>query len=262
MDLKYAESFARRVTEEAGKLLCKFFGSNDFGVKKDGSLQATADIEVETLVRNRVMRVFPQASFLGEESSELSDIGRTLWVCDPLDGTTNFVNGQPNWGVSLALLEDLRPLLGVVHIPILGETVSAVRGKGVFCKGKRVEARVTDGKQFSDIYTFCSWRSNKFSSNLPGNIRAFGSTAYHLAQFACGRTAGGWEMSAKIWDIAAGIILAQEAGGTVRLVDGGDPIERLRNAQDIRDQTLACIFAANPVVYELMRQDMIVTQTG
>jgi myo-inositol-1(or 4)-monophosphatase len=261
MDLKYAEAFAIKVTEEAGGLLCKLFGANDFRIKDNGSLQATAETKVEAFIQDRVFEAFPKASFLGEESNELPNNGDTLWICDPLDGTTNFVNEQPIWGVSLALLEDLKPVVGVVHIPMLGETISAVRGKGVHCKGKKVKARITDGEQFEDIYTFCSWRSNKFASSLPGNIRAFGSTAYHLAQFSCGRTAGGWEMSPKIWDIAAGILLVQEAGGVIHLVEGGDPLDRLREMADIREQFLACVFAASPAVYELMLADMAASQT-
>lgn len=262
MDCERAEQFAVRVTEEAGKLLWKHFGSSDSRVKDDGSLQITAEVKAEALIRNRVMSTFPQTSFLAEESNELPDTRGFLWVCDPLDGTTNFVNRQPIWAVSIALLEDLRPLIGVVHIPFLEETISAVRGGGTLCNGERVKTRATDGKQFSDIYTFCSWQSNKFSSNLPGNIRAFGSTAYHVAQFACGRTAGGWEMGARIWDIAAGILLVQEAGGIIRFVDGGDPIDVLREMHDIRGQTVPCIFAANAAVYELMQEDMAVTRTG
>ena len=260
MDFERTEQLAIGVAEEAGKLLWKHFGSSGFRVKRDGSLQTAVEVEVEALIRTRVMSAFPQTSFLAEESNELPDTRGLLWVCDPLDGTTNFVNGQPIWGVSIALLEDFKPLIGVVHIPFLRETITAVQGRGAFCNGERVRVRTTDGKQFSDIYTFCSWRSNKFSSNLPGNVRALGSTVYHVAQFACGRTAGGWEMGAKIWDIAAGILLVQEAGGIIRLVDGGNLLDALRKMHDIREQTLPCIFAASLAVYELMREDMAATR--
>ena len=257
MDLEHASQCAARAAEEAGQLLLSLYGSRDYQTKEDGSLQTVADVETEALLRDRLTKAIPGAGFLGEESTGLSPTGGLLWVCDPLDGTTNYVNGLPLWGISIALLEDLTPLVGIVHLPFWGETISAVQGKGALCDGERVRVRVASGGHFSDIYTFCSYRSNKFVCNLPGNVRAFGSTVYHIAQFVRGRTVGGWEMGAKVWDIAAGILLVQEAGGIVRSTEGKDLLDVLEEEEDLRLPTFSCMFASSQTVYELMYEDMV-----
>jgi myo-inositol-1(or 4)-monophosphatase len=263
IDPSYAERFAIDLAQEAGQLLLNHFGAKSFRFKDDDSLETEADLEADRLIYARVNETFPHAKCVSEERVKARDSIQApeglLWIWDPLDGTTNFVNGHPIWGVSLALLENLTPVVGVIHIPILKETISAVSGKGARCNGRRIQVCETDGKQFSDIYTFCSWRSHQFSSHLPGNIRAFGSTAYHSAQVACGRTAGSWEMSARIWDIAAGILIVREAGGVVSLVDGHDPLDRLRRTPDIQQEILPSILASSLSVHELMRQDIIST---
>ena len=190
----------------------------------------------ETLIRNLIMTHFPQHSFLGEEGVEpgpaasaaaLANVSDAeyLWIVDPIDGTTNYVHGFPFFVVSIALAYKGEVIVGVVYDPSRDELFVAEKGKGAYVKGKRMS--VSPENKLSDSLIgsgFPADRNYALPINQKGiqaiapkvrNIRALGSAALQLAYVAAGRLSGFWEIGLNSWDIAAGALLIQEAGGTV-----------------------------------------------
>jgi myo-inositol-1(or 4)-monophosphatase len=224
--------------------------------KPDGSIVTDAEVQVEKLLTKELVSEWPGSSVLSEEDSRPLSATNALWIVDPLDGTTNYVSRQPLWGISIALFIGHRPSLAVIQLPALGQTFSAVQGKGALSNGVTVRTRATDGLGFQDIYTFCSWRSHEFHSSLPGNVRAFGSTAYHATQVAAGHTAGSWELSAKTWDVAAALLLVKEAGGIAKMFDGRDPDVLPKDRENASVTTFPIILAANRRIWKLMKDGL------
>jgi myo-inositol-1(or 4)-monophosphatase len=195
----------------------------------------------ETLIRNLILTHFPHHSFLGEEGVEpgpaasveaLANMSEAeyLWIVDPIDGTTNFVHGFPFFTVSIALAYKGEVIVGVIYDPSHDEIFVAEKGKGAYVKGKRMsvssEAKLIDSLVGSG---FPADRSYALPINLKGieaiapkvrNIRMAGSAALHLAYVAAGRLSGFWEIGLNSWDIAAGSLLIQEAGGKVTDTEG------------------------------------------
>ncbi|MCL4535631.1 MAG: inositol monophosphatase [Bacteroidetes bacterium] len=255
LDLAQLERFTIDVARDTGRLLMRYRHRSGFSSKADGSVQTAADVAAEALVRRRVSVAYPGAAFLGEESYGPVRTDGLLWVCDPLDGTTNYLRGHPIWGVSLAAFQNGEPLVGVVHLPLLRETFWAVAGRGTRRNGAEVRVAEGDGTQFSDIYTLSSRCWGDYAvEGMASSLRCFGSCAYHLAQLSCGGTVGCWEYNPKIWDLAAGVLLVREAGGTVRLMDGGDPIRRFAGSPERPGQALPTVAACNERVLARMMQ--------
>jgi myo-inositol-1(or 4)-monophosphatase len=153
-----------------------------------------------------------------------------LWIVDPIDGTTNFVHGFPFFTVSIALAYKGEVIVGVIYDPSHDELFVAEKGKGAYVKGKRMsvssETKLIDSLVGSG---FPADRSYALPINLKGieaiapkvrNIRMAGSAALHLAYVAAGRLSGFWEIGLNSWDIAAGSLLIQEAGGKVTDTEG------------------------------------------
>jgi myo-inositol-1(or 4)-monophosphatase len=204
-------------------------------------LVTEVDKGAETMIRNLIHTHFPHHAILGEEGvepgpaaseralKEMRD-AEYLWIVDPLDGTTNFVHGFPFFSVSLALAYQGEIITGVVYNPIHNELFVAEKGKGAYLKGRRIQVSQEDRLQNSLIATgFPADRHGALPANLAGiqalspkvrNLRVAGSAALHLAYVAAGRLSGFWEIGLNAWDIAAGSLIIQEAGGSVTDVHG------------------------------------------
>jgi len=195
----------------------------------------------ERMIRNLVGTHFPHHAFLGEEGVEpgpeasakaIRDMGDAeyLWIVDPVDGTTNFVHGFPFFSVSIALAHRGQVIVGVVYDPSRDELFVAERGKGAYVHGKsmRVSQELKLGQSL--IATgFPAEQHVALPANLKGiqalapkvrNLRSGGSAALHLAYVAAGRLSGFWEYNLSAWDIAAGALLVEEAGGRLSDVEG------------------------------------------
>ncbi|WP_027085869.1 inositol monophosphatase family protein [Cohnella panacarvi] len=195
----------------------------------------------ERMIRNLVGTHFPHHAFLGEEGVEpgpeasakaIRDMGdeEYLWIVDPVDGTTNFVHGFPFFSVSIALAHRGQVIVGVVYDPSRDELFVAERGKGAYVHGRsmRVSQELTLGQSL--IATgFPAEQHVALPANLKGiqalapkvrNLRMGGSAALHLAYVAAGRLSGFWEYNLSAWDIAAGALLVEEAGGRLSDVAG------------------------------------------
>jgi len=193
------------------------------------------DRESETRLAGLLAGLLPDAGMLGEEGLRRQGSGDLLWVIDPLDGTTNFSYGHPFFAVSIALVRDRRPVLGLIHAPRLGETFHGWEGGGAWL-GKR-PLRVSRRARPSQLLLATGFADSRrthagvnlrnFDGMLHGSrgVRRAGSAALDLAFTATGRLDGFWEMGLHPWDVAAGIFLVEAAGGRVSDMSGeGDAI--------------------------------------
>lgn len=211
----------------AGRLLLDRFRAPVGGVRSKSSstdMVSDADRESESLIRDRIRIARPADGILGEERGEEGGTSGLRWVVDPLDGTTNFLFGVPQWCVSVACEDADGGIVGVVHDPCRGETFSAVRGGGARLDGRPIT--VTAKRDLSDalIATGFSYlpeerkaAAERLVVVLPRvrDVRRFGSAALDLAWTAAGRFDGYYEVPTHHWDWAAGVVLVREAGGIV-----------------------------------------------
>jgi len=223
-----------KIAEEAGALLLERLGQHNT-VEHKGvvDLVTEADKVSERLLVERLHAVLPEAGILAEEGSGTERSSNLRWVVDPLDGTTNYAHGYPVFSVSIALERDGAIVLGVVLDPSRTECFSALRGQGASLNGKPIQVSATEDVGSALLVTGFPYdvrtteRDNltqfrKFLKTAQA-IRRGGSAALDLCYVACGRFDGFWEESLSPWDMAAGVLLVQEAGGRVTGYLGGPP---------------------------------------
>jgi len=216
------------IAVEAGRLAHGFLADParlNIEMKGPQDFVSAADRATEQLIAQRLAAAFPEDTFLGEESGAAAGIERaeTLWVVDPIDGTANFVRGLPDWCVSIGLLQGGRPELGAIYIPATDELYAARRSHGAFCNGRPI--RVSDrtdmaGATIALEYSFGTesavHRAQIGAAHALGaEYRRNGSGAVSLTRVASGRLDGFVEMLINLWDILAGIVLVEEAGGWI-----------------------------------------------
>lgn len=201
--------------------------------KGDRDMVSDIDVTVERSVRSYLSERAPQVGFLGEEEGSRRGESGLFWALDPVDGTANFVQGIPLYAVSLGLIEDQSPVLGVIDVPEIKGRYTAVRGHGAFHHGERIHVR-TPSRLKDAIVTIGDYAigddadaRNKFrlavTRELAGRVlrvRMLGSAAIDLAWLAHGRTDAAINFSNKPWDTAAGVVIAREAGAIVTDRDG------------------------------------------
>ena len=189
--------------------------------------------EVDELSEKMLLRAigsaYPEHGFLSEECGSKNSQAEYLWVIDPLDGTTNYTQGIPIFAISVALQYQGETVLGVVYQPPLGEVFTAIKGKGAYLNGQEIKVSTkTDlancvlGTGFPyDKAKHRHNNSNYFSYFVPRvrGLRRLGAAAYDLANVAAGRLDGFWELNLSPWDVAAGILLVEEAGGRVSFLE-------------------------------------------
>ncbi len=220
--------FIAKLSYDSGKLAlaeCAKLDTCGIHFKNEKDLVTDADRRIEDFIISRIRRKFPDHDIFGEETGKTDKGSRYCWVIDPIDGTTSFVHGQPFFSVSIALQKNGQTVAGAVNAPKLGEIFLAEKGKGAFCNGKRIHVSGRDTLISSVMCTgFACIRANLKDNNLPmfnkvlpklRGIRRYGSAAVDLSYVACGRLEGFWELNLKPYDIAAGVLIVQEAGGEV-----------------------------------------------
>jgi len=196
-----------------------------------GDLVTDADKAAERLVLDLLQRHRPDYAILAEESGRLGNPdSELLWAIDPLDGTTNYAHQLPIASVSIALLRGDEPQLGVIYDPFRDELFRAAIGLGATKNRQPIGVSATDDLSRSLLASgFAYDRRDTLDNNyaefcylthLTQGVRRLGSAALDLASVACGRYDGYWERGISPWDVAAGIVLVREAGGTVTAYDG------------------------------------------
>jgi len=199
-------------------------GRNDFVSEVDHAAEA----EIIKLIRKN----YPNHAFLAEESGRSGD-SDTVWIIDPLDGTTNFLHGFPTFAVSIACQIKGKLEHGVVYDPISQEIFTASRGGGAHLDNRRIRVSKQRGLEGALIGTGFPYRANaKYLDSYllmlravmehTAGVRRPGSAALDLAYVAAGRTDGFWEIGLAPWDTAAGTLLIQEAGGRIGTLTGGE----------------------------------------
>ena len=184
-----------------------------------------ADHASERAILKVLRSAFPDHAVQAEESAPRAAAGPYQWLVDPLDGTVNYLHGFPMFAVSIALTKNGVLETGVVYDPLRGELFAARRGRGAFLNGRRIRISGRPGFEGALLATGFPFRAQKLLDLYlrsfrkiflrTGNVRRAGSAALDLAYVACGRMDGFWEMSLAPWDMAAGALLIQEAGGKV-----------------------------------------------
>ena len=231
---------AGRIAEEAGALLMERFGRLSAGeIERQGrrDVSTAADRDAEALIVRRLARRFPDHRVLGEESVKEGRGALALqpgptWIVDPLDGTVNFVQGIPYFCVSLGLVQDGRPVLGVIHAPALRQTFLGAPGSGAFEGDRPISVSATPFLEDSVVATgFAYDRNNLADTNIDNfvsigmkvrGMRRLGAAALDLAYVASGRLDAFWELHLKPWDVAAGAAILRAAGGRVSDQRGGE----------------------------------------
>jgi myo-inositol-1(or 4)-monophosphatase len=212
---------AIEIAREAGQVLLAHRGAA-FELKGAYDLVTAADRASEELVVRRLRERFPQHGIVAEEGGRAEMQAPLRWYVDPLDGTTNFAHGFPMWNVTLALARNEEVIAGVVYDPLNRELFAAERGAGARLNGAPM--RVSETPVLNDSLVATGFPSRKRHQNVnihfyyqlamvTHGVRRGGSAAIDLAYTACGRLEAFWEFGLNPWDMAAGTLLVEEAGG-------------------------------------------------
>jgi len=219
------------IAREAGALLMGHFARHvRIEYKGEVDLVTVADRNSEALIVERLRKRWPEHGIVAEEGTRSDTAAQYRWYVDPLDGTTNFAHGYPVFCVSIALTrQDGQLEVGVLYDPTRDEMFAAERGQGATLNGKPM--RVSKTTRLAESLLGTGFPSHKRHANpnihfyqqltlRSHGVRRAGSAALDLANVACGRYDGFWEFNLNPWDTAAGVLIVQEAGGTVTRFDG------------------------------------------
>ena len=214
---------------KASRSLIRDFGEIEnlqVSEKGPGDFVTSADKRTEKILIDELQKAHPEYGFVTEESGILNKSNiKNRWIIDPIDGTMNFLNGIPQFAISIGYEEDGEIKSGVIFNPITNEMFCAEKGNGAYLNNSRI--RVSKKKKIKDALLVTGGpkgaskiKDKIFSeyikiSNNVSNVRKFGSAALDIAYVACGRFDGYWQRELNYWDIAAGIIILKEAGGFI-----------------------------------------------
>jgi myo-inositol-1(or 4)-monophosphatase len=224
---------ALNIALEAGALQRDQFREPRTIRTKSSAIDLVTDVDhaSERLILERIAAARSDDAILSEEDGETSGSSGRVWIIDPLDGTTNYAHGIPHFAVSIGIERDGERELGVVYDPMKEELFWAVRGEGAFMNGERIGTSGADDLRGAllatgfayDVHSASVDNVDFFSAFIKRAqaVRRIGSAALDLAYLACGRFDGFWELNLHPWDVAAGYLLVEEAGGTVSNLEGG-----------------------------------------
>jgi len=233
LQLEQFAAVARRAATAGGQQLAAHLGQRVEIREKGraGDLVTTADTAAERAVLAVLAQETPEIAVLAEESGRHGQHAELEWCVDPLDGTTNYAHGYPFYGTSVGLLWRGNPLLGAIAVPRLAELFWAAPGLGAWCNDQPLQVSTCDRLSQSLLVTgFAYDRMQRLDNNYAEfayfthrthGVRRGGAAAVDLAYVAAGRLDGYWERGLSPWDLAAGVVLVEQAGGVVSAYDGG-----------------------------------------
>jgi myo-inositol-1(or 4)-monophosphatase len=207
----------------AGQIALRYYGKGDPHVKFDEQLVTETELGLGNYLRGRLGDHFPEHRLFGEADieSEYAHGGKGyLWVFDALDGMANFQAGIPLWGISLALLENFWPILGVFFMPVTQDLFYARAGEKAYYGSH--ELTIPDQPEINNeslLFTYSRF-NNHYRTTFPGKIRNLGSTGAHICYVACGRAEAALLAHVSYQDLAAAQIILEAAGGEIRKMDG------------------------------------------
>lgn len=210
------------------------FTDDKIELKGHQNLVSYVDKKAEELIVAKLMQILPQANIIAEEGHNNPDnLTELAWVIDPLDGTTNFIHNLPPYCVSIALVENKKPLLGVIHIATSGECFYTWEGAKTYVNGKDIKCSDVDKLESSLVISGMAYNLTEktkndfielfdFFNRKTHGARRLGSAATNLAYLAAGRADCFYQLNLSPWDVAAGALIAQNAGCVVTDFNGGD----------------------------------------
>lgn len=218
-----------QVVKEAGEIIKEGFAvPKQITHKASKDLVTEYDLKVEAYLKEKLTLLYPAYEFVAEESYVKDEGNPDKIIIDPIDGTTNFVNGVVHVAISLAVYRQGQPLIGIVYNPVLNDLYHATKGEGAFLNGQKIavskeadlkRSLIATGFPYSSdkVPEDFEWVVSRFARMLPKvqDIRRLGSASLDLCLTAQGVFDGYYEMNLKPWDVAAGILILQEAGGRV-----------------------------------------------
>ena len=249
---------------KASRSLIRDFGEIEnlqVSTKGPGDLVTSADKRTEKIIIEELQKAHSDYGIITEESGSINTANKNnRWIIDPIDGTTNFLNGIPQFAISIGYEEESEIKCGVIFDPIKNEMFCAEKGNGAYLNNSRI--RVSNKKKLKDalLVTGGPRQSSKIkkeifsefvevSNNILSPVRKFGSGALDLAYVDCGRFDGYWQRELSYWDVAAGIIILKEAGGFVNFFeeDNKDPLKKniLASNSNIHDEFSNLIIKKN-----------------
>ena len=218
---------------KASRSLIRDFGEIEnlqVTAKGPGDFVSSADKRTEKILIDELQKAHPDYCIVTEESGVINGSNiKQRWIIDPIDGTFNFLNGVPQFAISVAYEENNEILCGVILNPVTNEMYCAEKGNGAYLNNSRI--RVSKKKKVKDslLVTGGPKQTSKIKkqifseyieiSNKSSNVRKFGSAALDMAFVACGRFDGYWQREINLWDVAAGVVIVKEAGGFIDFFD-------------------------------------------
>ncbi len=250
-----------RACMKASRSLIRDFGEIEnlqVSTKGPGDFVSSADKRTEKIIIEELQKAHPNYGIVTEESGLINKSNtKNRWIIDPIDGTTNFLNGIPHFAISIGYEELNEIKCGVIFDPIKNEMFVAEKGNGAYLNNSRI--RVSNKKKLKDalLVTGGPRQSSKkkeeifseyvkLSNSVLCPIRKFGSAALDIAYVACGRFDGCWQRELKYWDIAAGIIILKEAGGFIDFFETDEEAPLKKN-----------ILATNSIIHSELK-DLII----
>ena len=242
---------------KASRSLIRDFGEIEnlqVSSKGPGDFVTSADKRTEKILIEELQKAHPEYGIVTEEIGIINESNtKNRWIIDPIDGTMNFMNGIPQFAISIGYEEDSEIKCGVIFNPIMNEMFCAEKGNGAYLNNSRI--RVSKKNKINDalIVTGGPKGASKIKdkifmeyinvSNNVSNVRKFGSAALDLSYVACGRFDGYWQRELNYWDIAAGIIILKEAGGFVDFFEENKKLPLKKN-----------ILATNSLIHEELKE--------
>ncbi len=242
---------------KASKPLIRDFGEIEnlqVSSKAPGDFVSSADKRTEKILIDEFQKAYPEHGIITEETGIINKSNKNnRWIIDPIDGTMNFLNGVPQFAISIGYEENQEIKCGVIFNPITNEMFIAEKGNGAFLNNSRI--RVSNKKNLQDslLVTGGPKQSSKIKDKIfseyisvskkVSNVRKFGSASLDLAYVASGRFDGYWQRELNYWDVAAGIIIVKEAGGFVDFFEENNNSDLKRN-----------IIATNSIIHNELRE--------
>ncbi len=242
---------------KASRSLIRDFGEIEnlqVSSKGPGDFVTSADKRTEKIIIEELQKAHPDYGIITEEAGMINKSNsKNRWIIDPIDGTMNFLNGVPQFAISIGYEEDGEIKSGVIFNPIMNEMFCAEKGNGAYLNNSRI--RVSNKKKIKDALIVTGGpkgvskiKDKIFSeyinvSNHVSNVRKFGSASLDMAYVACGRFDGYWQREVNYWDVAAGIIILKEAGGFIDFFE-----------KDINSPLKRNVLATNSNIHEELRE--------
>ena len=223
-----------KACRKASKILIRDFGEVEklqVSIKGPGDFVTASDKKVEKILIEELQKARPNYSILSEEIGQIDNDESFRWIIDPIDGTANFLHGIPHWAVSIALEEDQQIVASVIYDATRDELFWSEKGLGAYLNDTRL--RVSERRHLSTCFLSVDHIDDSRSSGIPEKLlctvnstRNFGSEALDLAYVAAGRIDASLQSDARLWEIAAGILMVREAGGYVTDSSGKPKISK------------------------------------